>query len=699
MDQAHASVIPLHGDQTPEQLGWRAVVGAADLEAPVEMHGPVAVLVVAKRLDREDAEVRLLLRKHRAHLTLRRAVDPRVRPVLFPPIEMDLGGFDRLETQAFQRRSLCVPDAGFHFPFSVRVIRPTGQGDHAIVPEDVAIQRVQRRVVPVRLEDTFAKIVEHHRLRRPAQPLKRAFVQLRPDLRARSHRQQPYGLPTVSEREHEKTRPSVLPRRCVPHHRSLAVVDLAFLARLSDDGRVGLGHFLSAQLDREEPDAVVAGRETMVRHQILVDRHRVPTQPQALLDQIPVRFAGTRRRSPTRLPRCTVGDHPLRGGRFWIFKVGDHLPRGGRFCRLCPRIRHRWPPRDPPTGPPNRDSRRMQIRASGLATDAQLAFNSPQRPSESPKRQYLFPFLFVQDVGHSRGGTTWPSSASTSRPFSVVAGFQVIIGGRVWVITEVSGRVFSKLTSRLSGRETLAMTHGELERLLDKEGRELIRQLLQDHLDLRGSGEVHGDVVGARDVRRPHARMRERKLETIFGTVTVTRTGYSAHDAETLFPRDAELNLPPELYSHGVQRRAADEVIKTSFDQAVMALASTTGAAVPKRQIEELAGRAAEDFDAFYEGRSAESLREARRTGEILALQTDAKGIVMRRADLREATRKAAAERTHKLQKRLSRGEKRNCKRMAQVAAVFTIAAFIRKPEDIVTESVNAFETARMRNL
>jgi len=176
----------------------------------------------------------------------------------------------------------------------------------------------------------------------------------------------------------------------------------------------------------------------------------------------------------------------------------------------------------------------------------------------------------------------------------------------------VSGRVFSKLTSRLSGRETLAMTHGELERLLDKEGRELIRQLLQDHLDLRGSGEVHGDVVGARDVRRPHARMRERKLETIFGTVTVTRAGYSAHDAETLFPRDAELNLPPELYSHGVQRRAADEVIKTSFDQAVMALASTTGAAVPKRQIEELAGRAAEDFDAFYEGRSADSVREAR---------------------------------------------------------------------------------------
>jgi hypothetical protein len=135
-----------------------------------------------------------------------------------------------------------------------------------------------------------------------------------------------------------------------------------------------------------------------------------------------------------------------------------------------------------------------------------------------------------------------------------------------------------------------------------------------------------------------------------------------------------------------VQRRAAAEVIKASFDQAVAAVAETTGAAVPKRQVEQLTARAAADFDAFYETRSADSVREANKTGEILALTTDAKGIVMRREHLREATRKAAASRTHKMSKRLSRGEKRNCKRMAQVAAVFTIAAFARKPEDIVKD-------------
>jgi len=249
-----------------------------------------------------------------------------------------------------------------------------------------------------------------------------------------------------------------------------------------------------------------------------------------------------------------------------------------------------------------------------------------------------------------------------------------------------SGQFFEEVTKRLAGREALQMTHGDLERLLDKDGRELIRRLLQDHLDLRGPGDVTGEVVGAREVRRPQARLRERKLETIFGTVTVSRTGYSGRDAETLFPKDAELNLPPELYSHGVQRRAAEEVVKTSFDQAVAAILSTTGAAVPKRQLEALAGRAAEDFDAFYYGRSADSLREAKKTGEVLALSTDGKGITMRPADLREATRKAAADRIHKMSKRLSPGEKSNYKRMAQVAAVFTIAAFLRKPEDIVTD-------------
>jgi hypothetical protein len=249
-----------------------------------------------------------------------------------------------------------------------------------------------------------------------------------------------------------------------------------------------------------------------------------------------------------------------------------------------------------------------------------------------------------------------------------------------------SQQVFDDLAARLGTTAVLQMMHGDLERLLEKDGRELLRQLLQDHLDLRGPGEACGEVVGQGGIRRPHARSRERRLKSIFGTVIAARQGYSAHGEETLFPRDAELNLPPELYSHGVQRRVAEEVTKGSFDQAGAAIASTTGTTVPKRQIEELTARAAMDFDGFYETRSADSVRQAGKTGPLLVLSTDGKGIVMRPESLREATRKAAAKRDHKMSKRLSPGEKRNCKRMAQVATVFTIAAFVRKPEDIVSD-------------
>jgi hypothetical protein len=259
-----------------------------------------------------------------------------------------------------------------------------------------------------------------------------------------------------------------------------------------------------------------------------------------------------------------------------------------------------------------------------------------------------------------------------------------------------SQRVFDGLTEQLSSAKVLRMTHGDLERLLDKDGREIIRQLFQDHLDLRGQGKAETPVVGAHGIRRPHERLRQRGLMTLFGGVKVLRMGYSAHGEETLFPRDAELNLPGEVYSHGVERRVADEVAKVSFDQSVAAIAATTGAIVAKRQAEELAVRAALDFDDFYAAKAADSRRDAAKSGEILVLSTDGKGIVMRPKDLRAPTRRAAEMQEHKLSKRLSPGEKQSRKRMAQVVAVYTIAPFIRKPEDFVRDLRPVRDTAEL---
>lgn len=249
-----------------------------------------------------------------------------------------------------------------------------------------------------------------------------------------------------------------------------------------------------------------------------------------------------------------------------------------------------------------------------------------------------------------------------------------------------SEHVFDGLKGRLASAEALQMTHGELERMLQQEGWELLRCLLQDHLDLRGPGRARGEVVGATGIVRTQVRQRQRHLKTVFGKVEVGRLGYSARDAETLFPRDAELNLPHGLYSHEVRRRVVAEVIKTSFDQAAEAVGTNTGTTVPKRQVEELAVEAAQDFEAFYQAQQAETEEQASKTGALLVTTTDAKGIVMRMDGLRDATKRAAQQRAHKLTKRLSRGEKRNGKRMAQVASVYTVAPFVRTAEDIVKD-------------
>jgi len=237
------------------------------------------------------------------------------------------------------------------------------------------------------------------------------------------------------------------------------------------------------------------------------------------------------------------------------------------------------------------------------------------------------------------------------------------------------------IIASLTSADAAALSHSALEQFLSARGQELLRKLLQAHLDARGPGAAVGPVRGADGIDRDQARVHARGLSTIFGEVQVRRLGYGADGVESLHPLDAALNLPAEQYSFGLRRRAADEAAKVSFDETVQSLSAQTGTVVGKRQVEQLVQRAAEDFDAFYAQRRPAAPET---TASVLVLTVDGKGVVMRSEDLRDATRAAAATRTHKLAKRLAKGEKRNAKRMATVAAVYTVAPFVRAPQDVI---------------
>ncbi len=236
----------------------------------------------------------------------------------------------------------------------------------------------------------------------------------------------------------------------------------------------------------------------------------------------------------------------------------------------------------------------------------------------------------------------------------------------------------------LDSEEAFLKTHSELEREIEKRGRELMRLMLQEHLDNRGPGLCKEPVKDGDGGERNRVRLQERKLETVFGTVCDERAGYGRKGTDSLHPLDAELNLPNERYSFEMRRRVAEEAAKNSFDETFESIKKNTGGRIPKRQIEELVERSARDFDAFYDMRHWESAATDGRTGSLLVLSMDGKGVVMRTDDLREQTRKAALASTHKMGTRLSKGEKKNAKRMATVAAVYTICPFVRRPIEVI---------------
>jgi hypothetical protein len=248
-----------------------------------------------------------------------------------------------------------------------------------------------------------------------------------------------------------------------------------------------------------------------------------------------------------------------------------------------------------------------------------------------------------------------------------------------------SSTCFTQLCQRLQV-DALGMTHSDVERLLQSEGRDLLRQMFQDHLDLRGVHEQVcrlGAVTGDDGIVRPLRRDTSCRLTTLLGEVRVPRISYGQRGVQSLFPRDAALNLAPDSFSFGTRHLVALTGLASAFDQTVEQVRSQTGAPVAKRQAEELTVAAAKDFDTFYGQRTPP---DAAHTAGLLVLSCDGKGVVVRTADLREATRKAASKRQHKLKTRLVKGEKKYAKRMATVATTYTVDAWPRTAEEVIAE-------------
>ena len=84
IEDTNVEFVPLHSDQASDPARGQAVVGGLDFDTTVQMHDPLAILVVAERFQGQREQERFFFGKHGRDLPFGGAVDARIGATGFP---------------------------------------------------------------------------------------------------------------------------------------------------------------------------------------------------------------------------------------------------------------------------------------------------------------------------------------------------------------------------------------------------------------------------------------------------------------------------------------------------------------------------------------------------------------------------------------------------------------------------------------
>lgn len=127
---------------------------------------------------------------------------------------------------------------------------------------------------------------------------------------------------------------------------------------------------------------------------------------------------------------------------------------------------------------------------------------------------------------------------------------------------------FRSLESWLYSEETRRLGLRSIEVGGETRGRELLRLLLQSHINGRGHGDAGPAVEllqndpGAGQTLYRQKGLRCRSILTIFGKVRVERVRYARRRGTRIHPLDEQLQLPARSYSYELQSRLPRERFK-----------------------------------------------------------------------------------------------------------------------------------------
>jgi hypothetical protein len=199
------------------------------------------------------------------------------------------------------------------------------------------------------------------------------------------------------------------------------------------------------------------------------------------------------------------------------------------------------------------------------------------------------------------------------------------------------------------------------------------RQALAFFFALQGTGDL-GETVEQPDgqtvqrLEQPH----ERAYRSVFGNFILHRTVYGTREGQkiTFVPLDARLQLPASDYSYLLQQWDAALGCESAFARVGTTLHDVLGLKQSTDSLERLNRHMAQQVAPFRQSRP---LPKQEDEGEVMVVQADGKGVVMRRdadcARILEHCRK---------------GPKKDQKRMAVVGAIYSVGRLVRTAEEVV---------------
>ena len=240
---------------------------------------------------------------------------------------------------------------------------------------------------------------------------------------------------------------------------------------------------------------------------------------------------------------------------------------------------------------------------------------------------------------------------------------------------EIKGKSLVELAEQLEAEIREAAREGKSLYEVEKDTLGRVLQIgyvaIEQLLMLQGDGDLGASVVTA-DGRRLERSEEpaQRPLRTVFGEHTIRAYVYAAgsHQAIELRPIDARLSLPPGRCSYFFEEFSQYFCVDQAFGQASQGLGMVLRQEVSVDTLERINRRMGEQAEGFLDGLPTPPAKEE---GELLVFTADGKGVPLVKADAQRVPAFDKAERPGN-------------RRMATLAAVYTIDRYVRTPEQIV---------------